>query len=516
MGSERQIVPAAAPVPEIRIDAIKSGVNIYVPGSQAHREWEVLRHYWLPYQEAWINDESRNKLAEKSRRTGFTFAEEYRRVERISKRGAKYDAYITTKDEGLAKQFIRECKEFAGMLKVAAEDIGEVVFDKSKGISAQALEASTGKRIYALSSNPDNQAGRAGDRTADEYALSKMQRELFAIMKPGTMWGGQLSVFSTHRGVGSYFNQLIKEIHEKGNPKKWSFHSVPITKAVEQGLWIKIRHLLPEDDQRKQWTDDDFLQSCRDEMPDEESFNQEFMCIPEDDSAAFLPWSLIVPCSSAALNGETKVITKGITTKGIDWRTLPGPFYVGFDIARKKDLSVITIGHQIGDQLVAVHEIVMEKQMFSTQDGVLYPILSDSRVKHCCIDATGMGADLSERAKTKFGYKVTPVVFTNQAKHALAYPMKKRFEDRTITIRDDMKLHADLRSVKTETTAASNIIFTTEAGETDGHADRFWSLALMVNACDTITDPGVFQRLKTFINQRDTRARDRRSRGAYG
>ncbi len=491
-------------------------MEIHVPTSLKARIAAVLAHYWLPYQEAWINDESRNKLAEKSRRTGFTYAEEYRRVERVSKQGAKYDAYITTKDEGLAKQFIRECKEFAGMLKVAAEDVGEVVFDKTKGISAQALEAATGKRIYALSSNPDNQAGRAGDRTADEYALSKQQRELFAIMKPGTMWGGQLSVFSTHRGVGSYFNQLIREVKEKGNPKKWSFHSVPITKAVEEGLWIKIRHLLPEDDQRKEWSDEEFLQSCRDEMPDEESWLQEYMCVPEDDSSAFLPWSLIVPCSSAALNGSVKTLAPGITYRGMDWRALAGSLYLGYDVARKKDLSVITIGHLVGTQLVVVGEIVMEKKKFSEQEAILYELLADSRVKHACIDATGLGAQLAERAKEKFGWKVTPVTFTNQAKHELAYPMKRRFEDRTITIRDDMKLHADLRSVKTETTAAGNIIFTTEAGETDGHADRFWSLALMINACDSITNPGVFARIKAFINNRDTRRRDRRSRGAFG
>lgn len=478
-------------------------MNIHVPTPQTDREREVLSHYFLPYQEKWINDRSRKKLCEKTRRCGLTFAEEYLRVERISQAGAKYDAYITSKDEGLARQFIRECKSFAETYEIAATDLGEIVFDQKKGISAFALEAKSGKRIYSLSSNPDQQAGRAGDRTADEYALHKDQYELFRIMKPGIMWGGQMSIFSTHRGVGSYFNTLIKEVKEKGNPKGFSLHTIPITLAVEQGLWIKIRNQLPEDDEQKHLTDDEFLQACRNEMPDEESFMQEFMCVPEDDSTAFLPWSLLVPCSSPLMGA-------------IDWRSLPGPFYVGFDVARKKDLSVITIGHQIGPMINAVAEIVMERKKFSEQEAVLYPILTDSRVKHACIDATGLGAQLAERAKEKFGWKVTPVTFTNQAKHELAYPMKRRFEDRTITIRDDMKLHADLRSVKTETTAAGNIIFTTEAGETDGHADRFWSLALMINACDSITNPGVFARLKAFINARDTRRRERRSRGAFG
>jgi phage FluMu gp28-like protein len=479
-------------------------VNIHVPTPFKDRIAAVLASYFLPYQEAWIRDESRNKLCEKTRRCGLTFAEEYRRVERISAAGARYDAYITSKDEGLAKQFIREAKGFADMFKMAANDIGEVVFDKDKGHSAFALEAATGKRIYSLSSNPDQQAGRAGDRTADEYALHKMQRELYAIMKPGTKWGGQLSIFSTHRGVGSYFNQLIKEVREKGNPKKFSLHTITLTQAVEQGLWIKIRDQLPEDDEQKHWTDDEFLQACRDEMPDEESFNQEYMCIPEDDADSYLPWDLIIPVTSKAI-------------MGIDWRTLPGPFFLGYDVARKKDLSVITLYHQVGTHLIQCADIQMGKMTFTAQQRILHGLLDDRRIKRACIDATGIGAMMAEQAAEKYGTgRVTEVVFTMGSKQELAIPFKRRFEDKTITIYDDLKLHADLRSVKKTTTAAGNVIFTAEAGASDGHADRFWSHALAVNAAEGLINPGMFQRLKQFINQRDSRPRDRRSRGAFG
>lgn len=479
-------------------------MNVHVPTSQADREREVLEHHFLPYQERWINDESRNKLAEKTRRCGLTFAEEFRRVERICRAGARYDAYITSKDEGLAKQFIRECKGFASAYKLAAEDIGEVVFDKDKGISAFALEAATGKRIYSLSSNPDQQAGRAGDRTADEYALHKDQRQLYAIMKPGTKWGGQLSIFSTHRGANSFFNQLIREVREEGNPKKFSLHSIPITKAVEEGLWIKIRSQLPEDDEQKHWTDEEFLQSCRDEMPDEESFLQEYMCVPEDDADSYIGWELILPCVSSAIGK-------------IDWRTLPGPFFLGYDVARKKDLSVITLMHQVGNVLIQCALIVLERKKFSEQRSILYSLLDDKRVKKAAIDATGIGAQLAEEAADKYGTtRVNEVVFTMGAKQELAIPFKTRFEDRTIAIFDDLKLHADLRSVKKETTSAGNVIFKAEAGATDGHADRFWSMALAVNAAESLTNPGVFARLKAFINARDTRRRERRSRGAFG
>lgn len=480
------LIPSVTEAEADRTEMPSGGVFIRKQTEQ-EREQAVLSHYWLPYQERWILDESRNKLAEKSRRVGLTWAEEYRRVERICAAGARYDAYITSKDEGLAKQFIRECKQHALMFQAAELETGVEMFGKGKEVAtAYTLEAATGRRIYSLSSNPDQQAGRAGDRTADEYALAKDQRQLYAIMKPGTKWGGQMSIFSTHRGVGSFFNQMVKECREGGNPKRFSLHSIPITKAVEEGLWIKIRAQLPDDDEQKRWTDDEFLQSCRDEMPDEASFLQEYMCIPEDDGASFITWAMIIPCSS-----------KGIM--GIDWRTLPGPFYLGYDVARKKDLSVITLYHRVGDHLIQCADIHLTKKSFSEQQRELYAILDDSRVKRACIDATGIGAMLAEQAQERYRSKVQPVQFTMASKHELAWPMRKRFEDKSLTIYDDLKLHADLRSVKTETTAAGNIIFTSESGTTDGHSDRFWSHALAVMAADGAVGSQLWQRLKAYL-----------------
>jgi hypothetical protein len=53
-------------------------------------------------------------------------------------------------------------------------------------------------------------------------------------------------------------------------------------------------------------------------------------------------------------------------------------------------------------------------------------------------------------------------------------------EDRALRIPYDPVIRADLRSVTKQTTAG-NIRFTAER-TTDGHADRFWALALAVHA----------------------------------
>jgi hypothetical protein len=56
---------------------------------------------------------------------------------------------------------------------------------------------------------------------------------LYRIAKPVTTWGGQLEIISTHRGSGTVFNEIIRDIKEKGNKMGWSHHRVTIQDAVE-------------------------------------------------------------------------------------------------------------------------------------------------------------------------------------------------------------------------------------------------------------------------------------------
>jgi phage FluMu gp28-like protein len=56
----------------------------------------------------------------------------------------------------------------------------------------------------------------------------------------------------------------------------------------------------------------------------------------------------------------------------------------------------------------------------------------------------------------------------------------------------DPAIRGDLRSVTKQTTAAGNIRFTAERSA-DGHADRFWALALGVHAAASPAAPIEYQ-----------------------
>src|SRR6266850_3535410 len=246
---------------------------------------------FLPYQCRWIKDASPLKIMEKSRQVGISFADAYHSVKVASNARARFDVFVSTRDRFQARLYIEDCKNWAEVLEIVLLDLGEVLFDKEANASAYVLQFSNGKRIYALSSNPNALAGKRGHVKLDEFALHEDQRLLYKVAKPVTTWGGQLSIISTHRGIGTLFNEIITEILHHGNPKHWSLHTVPIHFAVEQGLVVRINKKTGGDE-----SDKAFLERLESECIDQEQWDQEYCCIPADECAAFITHEMITAC----------------------------------------------------------------------------------------------------------------------------------------------------------------------------------------------------------------------------
>jgi phage FluMu gp28-like protein len=441
----------------------------------------------LPYQAAWVQDDSRLKIAEKSRQIGWTWATGYGLTKRKSLALAavrsKTDAWISSRDDIQARLFLEDCKSFAAILQLGAKDLGEQVID-DKGNTAFVMQMANGLRIHSMSSNPDAQAGKRGDRVLDEFALHPDPRKLYAIAYPGITWGGSLEIFSTHRGSGNYFNQLIREIREKGNPKGWSLHRVTLQDALDQGFLYKLQSKLPADDARQEMDEAAYFDFIRKGAPDEESFLQEYMCVPSDDASAFIETSLVDACCTAADE---------------EWE-LPGPddaagkeIYGGLDVGRHHDLTSFTAVEKLAGLRPVRVRIDLQGKTFSEQEAILYPWFAVCR--RVCVDATGLGMQFAERAAERFGkYRIEPVTFTAGMKEELAYPVRAAFEDRAVRIPfADDRLKSDLRAIRKEVTASGNVRFAADRG-VNGHADRFWGLALALHAAKTavtgaITDP---------------------------
>lgn len=433
---------------------------------------------FLPYQSRWIEDGSRLKLMEKARQIGLSWATAYACVSRTALATARLDQWVSSRDDIQAQLFLEDCKFWAGNLSIAAADLGEQVLDPRDRQTAYVLRFDSGRRINSMSSNPNAQAGKRGGRVLDEFALHPDPRKLWTIAYPGITWGGAMELISTHRGSQNFFNQLVREIKEQGNPKGISLHTVTLQDALDQGFLYKLQQSIPADDEKQAMDEAAYFDFVRSGAADEESFQQEYMCRPADDDAAFLEYDLIARSEYA---------------EGVDWQTIEGgTLFAGIDIGRKKDLTVVWVIEKLGDVFYTRHIEALQNMTKPDQEKVIWPWIarvleSGGRV---AIDNTGLGIGWVDDAQAKFGkYRVEGVNFTAQSKEALAYPVRGTMEDRRLRIPNSGPIRADLRSVTKQVTGAGNIRFTAERTP-DGHADRFWALALAIHAgSDSKTAP---------------------------
>lgn len=431
--------------------------------------------FFLPYQKKWILDNSRIKLMEKSRQIGMSWTCAYALARDHSKKDLRLDSWVSSRDEMQAKLFIDDCKKFAEILDIAAEEISGSGISKDGG-GAKVLGFSNGTRINSLSSNPDAQAGKRGTRILDEFALHPDPERLYAIAYPGITWGGRLEIISTHRGRENFFSRLVEEARHKGNPKGISLHRVTLQDALEQGFLRKLKKNLPEDSPILQMDEAAYFDFIKNSCTDEESFMQEYMCEPFDDKSSFLSF---------------ESITRSFYESNCVWQTpMGGPLFLGVDIGRSKDLTVFWLLEKVGDMLFTRDVKTFFNTPFSEQEAVLFCYLSNPNLRRAAIDQSGLGRQFAERAAERFGSsRVEGISFTASVKEELAYPLRARFEDCKIRLPDSPEIRADLRALKRQATALGGVRFFAESNS-NGHADRFWALAL-ANYCAKEGQQGV-------------------------
>lgn len=469
------------------------------------------RDYLLPYQKAWINDPSPVKIAEKSRQIGWTWAEAYdavsKRMRRTQPRDLNY--WYSATDESAGAEFIEYGAWFAQKLfgQVAdkfTEDVEAPELRKGF-VTAHCIRCPNGTRITAMSSNPRRFRGKKGDVRVDECAFHDDAEGMHDAASPATQWGGTYATWSTHNGEGSLFNQFIKTARKiyaalgydpnrppvvpfeqleatalrLGIGPVFSYHRVTIHDAIDWGLVEKINEATGQKLSREQ-----FLTRIRVKVRSVDAMNQEYLCIASADATAWLPYKLIESCESDRVPQPVMIDP--------DNRSVPlmtnytgGPIYVGVDVGRTRDLSVVPICEQVGDVLWPRMILSMDRMPIPDQVEIITKVIKENKLKlvRACVDYTGVGIGVGDGlVKTLGEHAVENIPQNNKTQEIEAIGLLTAMQDKLLRLpAGNQRMRDSLHSVRKEFTATGKPRFAAPRTE-EGHADDFWGFALAVHA----------------------------------
>lgn len=432
---------------------------------------------FLGYQQRWFEDESQIMIAEKSRRTGLTWAEAGRNVINAAKprsRGGCNTFYVGSKQE-MALEYIAAAALFAKAFNQLAEaDVYEMTFwdtaKKEEILTYMIRFPKTGRKIQALSSRPSNLRGLQGDVVIDEAAFHESLEELLKAALALTMWGNKVRLISTHNGVDNAFNTYIQDSRE--GRKDYSVHRITLDEAIAEGLYKRICYVTgqewsPEAEQK--WRDDLYKNA-----PNKECADEEYGCVPKKSGGNYLTRVLI---EAAMVADHSIPIFRYEAPEGfMAWTeqqrsdeiqkwcldnllpeldALPKKcrHVFGEDFARRGDLTVLTPLTILPNLRKRVpFQVELRNLTFEQQWQVVQFIIDRlPGFSGGAFDATGNGAYLAEKAALKYGTSMIQEVQISQSWYAEWMPkLKGEFEAFNIELPRHQTVLDDLLSIKLE------------------------------------------------------------------
>jgi phage FluMu gp28-like protein len=406
---------------------------------------------WLKFQKDFIKCD-KSCIVVKGRQEGFTIALAFKVIKnRIIK---KNNFIYTATGETFAKDFIQLCSEWAKklMIPIISQTAQELILN---------IEGKSCK-IIALSSNPKALRGyRDCDAAVDEFASHPDGNQLYDAIMPYQTHGGTIDFIST---VGSPFHKH-QELFNKAEELGYVKFKIDIYDAVEQGLaeidYIKTNGKI---DKPIEEINKEYINRIR-KAAGEDTFAREYECkVPIAGSSLITPElydNLVIDNRLDYLEDKSY-----------------GQLYVGFDIGRSHDLSVISVYEYIGQNANLILIKVMENIPYQNQFEESCKIIGHPKVCKCCVDAGGIGAQIAEDLNRKFGNMVEKITFNNQNKKQMYDKMQKMAQQGRINFPDNKQIKEDVCSIRRVFSTAG--IEHYEGGTAFSHADYATSFALSI------------------------------------
>ena len=155
------------------------------------------------------------------------------------------------------------------------------------------------------------------------------------------------------------------------------------------------------------------------------------------------------------------------------------------DVARRRDLWVAAVLEQVGDVLWLRELAVQQGIPFSAQRAIVGDLAARYRPTRIAVDQTGMGEAVVEQLQEDLGRTTVEGVLMTGPRRLDGDGSAGSGGGRRLRIPPDGDLRRDLHAVRAEAGLTGAPRLMAERSGTDGHADRFWALALACAAART-------------------------------
>jgi phage FluMu gp28-like protein len=337
-------------------------------------------------------------------------------------------------------------------------------------------------RIKILPANPRTARGFSGDLILDEFAFHENSEAIWESVEPILSANRDFlcRIASSPNGRHNVFYRLV------------SGGSIPVrlvsrSIAWEQGL--KIFHPITRELINPA--------QARALATNLKSYDQSYECSFESENMPLLSYEII----ANAEEFKTGIVAEGIWPPELlaDLALSEGPLYLGVDVGRSRDLTVLTVIEKKKNTLHVRAILRLSNMSLPEQQKRLEQISSITGFRSASIDRTGLGLGLFEYSRVKLGSRVEGIDFASRvpidsaiALHAqnsgrirvpeaLALQVLRVFEDRRIHIPANAELREDLRKPE-RITCSNGEVRIAASRDNSGHADHFWSIALAINA----------------------------------
>ena len=310
--------------------------------------------------------------------------------------------------------------------------------------------------MQVISSDAPKSSGRTDDLVICDELTFWESRDLWDVLRPGRIKRRhQVFVVITNAGVVGSWQWELRE--QARTSPQWYFYASPPGKFLAS--WMDAKAI------------DDLKDSVNPIMRRRVILN-EWVLATEN---PLLTPELVHACHGKCLWKHGLPPDKGEPI---------GELYLGFDVGRARDRSVASIIELRGETAMLRRLIVWDNMPLEQQEHRLAELVALYRkhLKAVRIDRGTLGYQIAETMERKFPGVAQGVSMSQVWQGAAAGKLYRLFERRALTIPNETELSADLQQVSTVgTTKGGQPIVQTSRTDV-GHADRFWSLALAIDA----------------------------------